>query len=93
MTRPARAGRPWLTATGSQRAQRAVPYLIQGRAWQPVEFVIDRSGHHDAAGVGRRDEVGDTVRPAESRLVQPPQMLGDRGVLSGFPQVFAHGSR
>jgi hypothetical protein len=30
------------------------------------------------------------VRPAESRLVQPPQMLGDRSVLRGFPQVFVH---
>jgi len=30
------------------------------------------------------------VRPAESRLVQPPDMLGDCGVLRRFPQVFAH---
>jgi hypothetical protein len=30
------------------------------------------------------------VRPAESRLVQPSQMLGDRSVLRGFPQVFVH---
>jgi hypothetical protein len=30
------------------------------------------------------------VRPAESRLVQPPKMLGDRRILRGFPQVFAH---
>ena len=30
------------------------------------------------------------VRPAESRLVQPPEVLGDRGVLRGFPQVFTH---
>src|SRR5262249_57161432 len=30
------------------------------------------------------------VRPAESRLVQPPEMLGDRGVIRGFPQVLAH---
>jgi hypothetical protein len=32
------------------------------------------------------------VWPAESRLVQPPEMLGDRSVLRGFPQVFAHSS-
>jgi hypothetical protein len=70
--------------------QRAIPHFVQGRAWQPVEFVIDRSGHYDAAGVGRRDEVGDMVRLAESRLVQPPEMLGDNGVLRGLPQVFAH---
>jgi len=72
--------------------QRAVPHLVQRGAWQPVEFVIDRSGHHDAAGIGRRDEVGDTVRPAENWLVHPPEMLGDSGVLGGFPQVFAHNS-
>ena len=90
MTRPARAGRPWLTTTGRQRAQRAIPHLVQGGTWQPVEFVIDRSGHHDAAGIGRRDQVGDMVRPAESRLMQPPEMLGDRPVLRGFPQVLAH---
>ena len=39
---------------------------------------------------GRRDEVGDMVRPPDSRLVQPPEMLGDRRILRGFPQVFAH---
>ena len=33
------------------------------------------------------------VRLAESRLVQPPDMLGDRSILRGFPQVFAHNSR
>jgi hypothetical protein len=30
------------------------------------------------------------VRLAESRLVQPPDMLGDRSVLRGFSQVFTH---
>ncbi len=30
------------------------------------------------------------VRPAESRLVYPPDMLGDRRVFGGFPQVFVH---
>ncbi len=30
------------------------------------------------------------VRPAESWLVQPPEMLGDRCVLRGLPQVFTH---
>jgi len=31
--------------------------------------------------------------PAESRLVLPPDVLSDRRVLIGFPQVFAHSSR
>ena len=32
------------------------------------------------------------VRLAKNRLVQPPDMLGDRSIPSGFPQVFAHNS-